>query len=141
MVSPELQQSLENVFDSQPERSDMIIQSMNTMPSVNQDDNKAGAIKTFLYLDQVSNYVEQFLQRKNADPASFAPPVKPKSVSISQQDTDMFIGKSVDFSVENWNKIQQQKLLTTGFKADVSTKQDAEFKGLAIKQERVRCHE
>ena len=137
MVSAELQQSLEDVFNRQPERSDMIIQTMNVMPSVIQDDNKAGAIKTFLYLDQISNYVELFLQRKNADPDCFAPPVKPRSVSISQQDTDIFIGKSVDFSVKNWNKIQQQLLLSTGFKAEVSTRQAAEFKGLAVKQERI----
>ena len=137
MVSPELQQSLENVFDQQPERSNMIIQSMNVMSSVNQGQDNNDVIRTFLYLDQVSTYVEQFLQRKNADPASFAPPVKPRSVSISQQDTDKFIGKTVDFSVENWNKIQQQRLLSTGFKADVSTQQDAEFKGLSVKQERI----
>ncbi len=136
MVSAELQESLEDVFDRQPERSNMIIQSMNAMSSIGQDENNASAIKTFLHLDQISNYVDQFLERKNPDPACFAPPAQPKSVRISQKDTDMFIGKTVDFSVEHWNKVQQQKLLTTGFKAEVSTKQDAEFKGLAIKQER-----
>lgn len=136
MVSPELQQSLENVFDSQPDRSNMIIQSMNSMPSVNQNANEVGAIKTFLHLNQISNYVEQFLERKKVDPASFAPPAKPRSINISQQDTDMFVGKAVDFSVDNWDKIQQQKLLKTGFQASVSTKQEAEFKGLTIKQER-----
>lgn len=136
MVPEELQKSLEGVFDSQPQRSDMIIQNMNNMPSVGQDENFAGTIKTFLHLNQISNYVDKFLEKKDADPASFAPPSKPKSANLSPQDTDMFISKSIDFSVKNWDKKQQQTLLATGFKAETTNKEDALTKGSAIKQER-----
>jgi hypothetical protein len=136
MVSKGLQRSLEGVFDSQPERSNMVIQNMNNMPSVGQDENLASTVKDFLHLNDISNYVDRFLERKNADPASFAPPSKPKNSNISLQDTDMFVGKTIDFSLENWDQKQQQRLIATNFQAEVSTKEDAEFKGLTIKQER-----
>ena len=136
MVSNELQKSLEGVFDSHPERSDMIIKNMDKMPSVGHGENQEGTIKTFLHLNQISEYVDRFLGRKSADPASFAPPSKPKSSSISQQDTDMFVGKTIDHSVKNWDKTQQKTLLATGFKAEGTTKKDAELKGQTIKQER-----
>lgn len=135
MVDEGLQNSLEGVFDKHPERSGMIIKTMNNMPSVTQDESMAGTIRNFLHLNQISDYVDRFLERKNADPAGFAPPSKPKSSTLSPQDTDMFVGKTIDFSLENWDKKQQQKLLATGFKAEASPKKDAELKGLSIKQE------
>ena len=139
MVSKELQSSLEDVFDSQPERSDMIIKNMDKMPSVGHGENQEGTARNFLHLNQISEYVDRFLGRKGADPAGFAPPSKPKSSNLSQKDTDMFVGKTIGHSVNNWDKTQQKELLATGFKAGVSTKvsqKEAELKGQAIKQER-----
>lgn len=137
MIPQNLQESLHAVFDSQPERSDMIIRTMDNMHSVAQDKTMKGTAINFLHLNQISDYVDGFLERKDASPDSFAPPVKPKKSSVSRQDTDLFVGKTVDFSIENWDKKQQQNLLETDFKADISPKKAAEEKGTAIKQERI----
>jgi len=122
---PSLQKSTDRIIEDFPQRSESIIASMNTMPSV--DAQKNDPQRVFAYLNSAMEYTVNFFKNSDSDPSRFAPPSPPNSVKLSKEDLNNFTARATNFIADNWDAISSHAHLTGDGKAKVANRAEMDF--------------